>query len=119
MANAARAYFAIGPAGTRRLLAPADSLALGAWLAEHGYPDAALVVFRRHLRDYPGDRTAARAHLGAGLVQLSQAGGVATAYQHFLDALDLEPDPDTAEQARSALALIASRQKYQMGRPAK
>jgi membrane associated rhomboid family serine protease len=119
MAGAARAYFAVDPSGTRRLLAPSDSLALGAWLAEHGHPDAALVVFRRHLRDYPSDRTAARAHLGAGLVQLAQPGQVAPAYQHFLDALDLDPDPETAGQARAALALIASRQKYQVGRRGK
>jgi membrane associated rhomboid family serine protease len=119
MATAARAYFAIDSAGARRLLAPEDSLALGGWLAEHQHSDAALVIFRRHLRDFPTDRTAARAHLGAGLVQLTQPGQMAPAYQHFLDALDLDPDPDTAEQARAALALIASRQKYQLGRPGK
>jgi membrane associated rhomboid family serine protease len=119
MANAARAYFAADSAGTRRLLSPEDSLALGGWLAEHDHPEAALVVFRRHLRDYAYDQTAARAHLGAGLVQLAQPGQMAPAYQHFLDALDLDPDPDTAARAREALAVIASRQKYQMGRQGK
>ncbi len=116
MADAARAYFALGPDDTRRLLTPGDLLRLADWLAANGHAEAALVAFRRHLRDYPAGSTAARAHLGAGLVQLDQLKQVAPAYQHFLDALDLAPDEATEAAAREALARIAALQKYRLGR---
>lgn len=115
MPGAARAYFALPPERTRRLLAPDASIALGSWLAAQGHAAAALAVFRRHLRDYPLDRTTAPAHLGAGLVQLDLLGQVAPAYQHFLDALDADPDAETSARAREALAGIAALQKYRLG----
>jgi membrane associated rhomboid family serine protease len=117
MARAAAAYFALPADQAQRALRPVDSIALGNWLAANGHPDAALVVYRRHLRDYPAHETAAAAHLGAGLVQFEQLGQVAPAYQHFLDALDLSPDAETAARARAALARIAALQKYNIGRP--
>ncbi len=116
MAQAASAYFALSPEATRGLLRPEESLALAAWLAKSGHPEAALAVYRRQLRDHPMGPKAAEAHLGAGLVQLSQEGQVAAAYQHFLDALDLDPAPQVAAQAREALAAIAARQKYALRR---
>lgn len=115
MADAARAYFALSPDDSRRLLAPDDSLRLAGWLAAAGHAEAALVLLRRHLRDYPTDSTAARAHLEAGLVQLDQLRQVAPAYQHFLDALDLDPDQETEDKARAALTRIAAMQKYRLG----
>jgi len=117
MARAATAYFALPPEQARKALGPDESIALGDWLAANGHGEAALVVYRRHLRDYPRHATAAAAHLGAGLVQLEELGQVAPAYQHFLEALDLDPDADTAARARAALARIAALQKYNIGRP--
>ncbi len=117
MPRAAAAYFALSPDQARKALRPGESLAMGDWLAANGHGDAALVVYRRHLRDYPADASAAAAHVGAGLVQLNQLGQVAPAYQHFLDALDRDPDPETAARARAALAQIAALQKYNIGRP--
>jgi len=117
MARAAAAYFTLPAEQARRALRPAESLALGDWLAAARHGDAALVVYRRHLRDYPAHATAAAAHLGAGLVQLEHLGQVAPAYQHFLDALDMDPDADTAARARAALSKIAALQKYNIGRP--
>jgi tetratricopeptide (TPR) repeat protein len=117
MARAATAYFALSPDQARHALRPEESLALGDWLAAGGHGEAALVVYRRHLRDYPAHATAAAAHLGAGLVQLQQLGQVAPAYQHFLDALDMNPGAETAARARAALSQIAARQKYNIGRP--
>jgi tetratricopeptide (TPR) repeat protein len=116
MVAAARAYFAFAPDQTRRLLDPGESLALAKWLAAQRYSEAALTMFRRHLRDYPAGPSAAEAHVGAGLVQFEQLGQVAPAYQHFLDALDQDPDPVTAARARAALAQIAALQKYRIGR---
>ena len=68
--KAADAYFQIPSELSRRALAPHDSITLSNWLANHGHPAAALVVYQRHLRDYPLGPYAAEAHLGAGLVQL-------------------------------------------------
>ena len=116
MARVASAYFALPADRARKALNPGDSLALGDWLAGHGHAEAALVVYRRHLRDYPADPTAAEAHVGAGLVQFEHLGQVAPAYQHFLDALDLNPDAAAASRARAALAQIAATQKYNVGR---
>lgn len=112
--EAAKAYFGLPSEQTRRVLSPEASLALGNWLAAQGQPGAATAVLRRHLRDYPSDPTAAAVHLELGLMQLRQFWQPASAYQHFLDALDLDPDPETAAHARSALAEIAAMQKYQI-----
>jgi membrane associated rhomboid family serine protease len=116
MAHVAAAYFKLPPEQTRRALTAEDSLALGRWLAREGHTEAAHVVFRRHLRDYPAGPGAAAAHLGLGLLQLEQRGEVAPAYQHLLEALDLNPDAETAAQARAALDRIAALQKYNIGR---
>jgi len=116
MARVASAYFALPADRVRKALTPGDSVALGNWLAQNGHAEAALVVYRRHLRDYPADPTAAEAHVGAGLVQFEHLSQVAPAYQHFLDALDLKPDAATAARARAALAQIAALQKYNVGR---
>jgi membrane associated rhomboid family serine protease len=116
MARRAAAYFALPADQSRRALRPGDSLELADWLAAGGHAHAALLVYRRHLRDYPSDPTAAAAHVGAGLVQFEQLGQVAPAYQHFLEALDLDPDAETAARARAALSQIAAMQKYNVGR---
>ena len=83
-------------------------------LANHQHPDAALIVYQRHLRDYPLGPYSAEAHLGAGLVQLYARDQPTAAYQHLVMVLDAEPHPDTEAHARSALAEIASRQKLQV-----
>jgi membrane associated rhomboid family serine protease len=116
MARAATAYFTLPPDQARKALRPDESLALADWLSANRHGEAALVVYRRHLRDYPTHATAAAAHLGAGLVQFEQLGQVAPAYQHFLEALDMNPDADTAARARAALSRIAALQKYNIGR---
>lgn len=114
--QAARSYFALPREQTKRVLSPAHSLELGQWLVAHGHAEAALTVFLRHIRDYPSGPGVAEAHLGAGLVQLESFGQAASAYQHFLDALELDPLPETERQARAALELIAGRQKYRLRR---
>jgi len=115
--DAAARYFALAGHDTRRVLDPNDSLALADWLRRSGHAEAALVVYRRHLRDYPTGPGLADAHLGAGLVQLEALGEATAAYQHFLDALDADPSPRVAAEARAALQVIAARQKFQVGRP--
>ncbi|MBM3879883.1 MAG: rhomboid family intramembrane serine protease [Verrucomicrobia bacterium] len=116
VAEAAQLYFSLAPEQTRRLLAPAEALALADWLAQHGHAEAALTVYRRLLRDDPLGPGAAEAHVGAGQVQLEALGQIAPAYQHFLEALDLEPSPATSSRARAGLEAIAQLQKYPLRR---
>ena len=112
--RAAPGYFSLSAARTARLLMPRDSIDFGRWLANNGHPDAALVVYQRHLRDYPLGPYAAEAHLGAGLVQLYARNQATAAYQHLVAALDADPHPETEGYARRALAEIASRQKFRV-----
>jgi membrane associated rhomboid family serine protease len=114
--EAARLYFALPPEGTRRLLSRVESLALGRWLERDGRHRAALVVFQRHLRDYPVGPGAAEAHTHAGLIQLYALGESTAAYQHLVEALGLDPSQETEEAARKALAEIEARQKFQVRR---
>ncbi|MCE2540521.1 MAG: rhomboid family intramembrane serine protease [Acidobacteria bacterium] len=114
--RAAAAYFRLSAARTARLLMPGDSINFGRWLANNGHPDAALVVYQRHLRDYPLGPYAAEAHLGAGLVQLHARDQPTAAYQHLVAVLDADPHPDTEGYARRALMEIAARQKFRTPR---
>ena len=107
-ADAAPHYFALSSARTARLLMPGDSIRFGGWLANHGHPDAALVVYQRHLRDFPLGPYAGEAHLGAGLVQLHSRGQPTAAYQHLVAVFDSDPHSDTERHARKALADIAA-----------
>jgi len=116
MAKAAELYFSLPPEATGRVLSPEHSLTLAYWLVRQRQPQAALTVYRRHLRDYPTGPGLAEAHVGAGLVLLYGLGQVAPAYQHFVEALDLRPSPEVEAQAREALRVIAERQKYLVGR---
>lgn len=111
-ADAAELYFSLPQPVARRALAAADLLALAAWLREHGHAKAALTVYQRAARDKRLGPDAAAAHLGAGLVQLEDLGEPTPAYQHFVDALDLDPTPHVAAQARAALDRIAALQKF-------
>ena len=74
------------------------------------------MVYQRHLHDHPSHPSAAEAHLGAGLVQLHSLHQVAPAYQHLLQVLDLDPEPQVEARARAALAEIAAMQKLRLGR---
>ncbi len=114
--DAAPAYFRLLPEQCRRLLSPEDSIAFGDWLSANRHPQAALVVYQRHLRDYPAGELAGAAHLGAGLVQLHQLGQPTAAYQHLVEVFDFDPDPETAADARQALAVIEDRQKFRVRR---
>ena len=113
-ADAAPAYFRLRSDQTRRILSPGASITFGDWLARNGHPKAALVVYQRHLRDYPVGSMAAEAHLGAGLVQLQALGQAAPAYQHLVEVLEHDPSPETRTVARQALDEIASRQKFRV-----
>lgn len=106
--DAARLYFSLPPQETRGVLPATDLLGLAKWLESAGHRQAALVAYRRHLRDYRRGPGRAEAHVGAGTILLEQ-GETPAAYQHFLDALDLHPAPEMAAAARRGLDEIAVR----------
>jgi membrane associated rhomboid family serine protease len=114
MERAAAEYFEVPAHQTRGILGPKHSLELARWLLDHGHHEAALVVGRRHLRDYPSGPGVADAHLIAGQALLA-SGQPTPAYQHVLSALDANPDPAVAAEARRALAVIEHLQKRQIG----
>jgi membrane associated rhomboid family serine protease len=116
MEEAAALYFDLPALATRRVLSPAESLALGNWLAESGHPRAALTVYQRHLRDYPRGPGAAEAHAYAGLLQLHAFREPAAAYQHLVGALDFDPSPGLESQIRRGLADIEALQKFRVPR---
>ena len=112
--EAATRYFALPAVETRRLLSERHSLVFGRWMAAKGHARAALVLFQRHLRDYPVGPGAADAHVGAGLLQLRAFSQPTAAYQHLVEALGLDPSPKTEALARQGLAQIAALQKFQL-----
>jgi hypothetical protein len=116
MGRAAQLYFELSPDETRRLLTPDDSIALANWLAKNGHSRAALTVYQRHLRDYPRGPGAAEAHAYAGLLLLHAFREPTAAYQHLVEALELDPAPELESMIRSALRDIASVQKMQVPR---
>ena len=111
---AARRYVSLSSSETRQLLSERDSLVLGTWMASKGHPHAALVLFQRHIRDYPIGPTAAEAHVGAGLLQLRTFSQPTAAYQHLVEALGLDPNAETAQRARQGLDQIAALKKFRL-----
>ena len=114
--EAAKLYFQVPAPKTRRLIEPDVSIDLGNWLANHGHPRAALTVFQRQLRDFPGGLRAAEAHANAGLLQLHSFDEPTAAYQHLVEALDYAPSRALETTIREALSEIAAQQKFQVGR---
>lgn len=112
--QAAGEYFRLTGEQSRQVLTPTHSIALGDWLSSHRYAEAALIVYQRHLRDYPIGLWAAEAHLGAGLIQLNVLKQPTAAYQHLIEVFDLNPEAATATAARKALAEISSAQKFEV-----
>ena len=110
LAQAAQAYFG-APAPEADRAQPRDVLVIGRWLSENDHAQAALSTYRRVLRAHPSGALAADAHLGAGLVQLKNLGRPTSAYQHFLDVIDLAPGSEAADIAREGLAFIDSESK--------
>ena len=114
--TAARRCVQLSAAETRRLLNERQTLMLGRWMAARRHPHAALALFEQHVRDQPVSSTAAEAHLAAGLLQLRTFSAPAAAARHLHEALALDPDAETAAEARSGLAEIAALESFQLNR---
>jgi membrane associated rhomboid family serine protease len=103
--EAARAYFALPANATVRLLTPQHALDLADWLAEHRHADAALVLLRRLMRDFPSGPVFAEAAARAGDL-LRSVGEDTEAYQYYRAALDEVSTGPAAEAARRGTAAI-------------
>lgn len=109
--EAAVSYFDRRPRDTSGLLSPEESIDFAAWLEQAGHAEAALTVLRRHARDFPNGPRLAEAFVAAGRILLRDLREPTAAYQNFLAALDLDPDPTLDVQARQGIAQIESMQK--------
>lgn len=91
-------------------------LVLAEQLRDDGKPDEALAVLERLLKTLPRGAEAAEAHAQAGKILLDDLHHPTSAYQHFVAALQMNPDPRTAALAEQGIAAIESMQKYRVGR---
>ena len=81
------------------------TIELTEWLAEAGQTSVAMTLLRRAVHGRASGIDQARVYLALGLIRLQQ-GQPTAAYQHFLTALDHDPDPPTEERIRSALGWV-------------
>jgi membrane associated rhomboid family serine protease len=88
--------------GATKDLPPDECSRLAMWLGQAGQSTAANRVLRTCLAAHADSDDLAKTYLAMGLLRLSQ-GQETAAYQHLLSVLDVDPDPQTASQARSAL----------------
>jgi len=78
-------------------------LRLGMYLLETGEYDRSLIIFRRFIADRPTSSEIDLAFLGAGKAMINKRGGVVSAYQYFLQALDVTKSIEVKEEARRHL----------------
>lgn len=114
--TAARLYFSLPAEEVAGELSAEEALRLARWLEEEGHFRPALTVYRRMLREHPMGPGRAEAHVGAGRILLRHMRQPTSAYQHFLDALDNDPDPEVEAEARAGLAEIEALQKLDLRR---
>jgi len=95
----------------RRAVAPSDALHIADHLRGRGELDAALGIYQAVLHDDPRGPYAARAHVAAGEMLLTDLDRPSSAWQHFAKALDLHPGGDLERQSQDALTAIQRMQR--------
>jgi len=109
LGKAVGAFMSLGSTTERLAVGPDDTMRMGDHLLQSRQYDVALSLFRRYIGDYPTGPYLDWACLGAGLSILHGRGEASTAYQYFLQVLDVDPSPKAAEEARRQMALIDTR----------
>ncbi|MEO1339004.1 MAG: hypothetical protein AAFV29_25400, partial [Myxococcota bacterium] len=85
---------------------PNEAVIVARWLAEDDRLIQASELVRRVLRFHrPPTVDQAEVYFTLGFIRMQQ-GQPTSAYQHFMDALDFNPRPETEERIRNALSLI-------------
>lgn len=109
-------YFTAPSAGVRKTVKSLDRLQIGFYLIKQGRYKEALSVFRHYIKDHANGPYLDRAYLGAGVTLYQGMGQLTAAYQYFLAVLDVDPDPETENQARRYLQSIQELQKLPFGK---
>ena len=104
--RAATLYLGLEGGEERSRLPAGDVLRLGGALLGAGEYDQALTLYRRFIAERPADPDLDQAHLGAGKAMIHKPRQITSAYQYFLDALDLAQTREVAEEARMHLRAI-------------
>ncbi len=115
--EAAEAYFALPASDARGALSPDEAVALGSWLRQNGYADAALDLLQRVMRDAGREPGIGEVAALAGLILLQDVRDAPAAYQYLMTALELGASPQTQAEVRRALQTIDLLQKRSVGRP--
>ena len=85
---------------------PDETLKVAQWLTESGQTIRARELLRAVLKTHrAGSVDQSEVYYTLGLIRLKQ-GQPTSAYQHFMDALDFSPRPETEERIRKALTQI-------------
>jgi membrane associated rhomboid family serine protease len=85
-------------------------LPVARWLEQSAAPEVAAAAYRRYIASHQRGPGLAEAHLGLGRLLLKH-GEATTAYQYLLSALELDPTPAAAAEAREALRAIEELQR--------
>ena len=104
--RARRLFLGLEHRRQRDPVASEDILAIGEHLLEQHHFSLALPLFRRFISERPRDPLLGRAYLGAGRSLVHNPRYVTTAYQYFLQAVDVARQPDVVEEARAHLRAI-------------
>ncbi len=85
---------------------PNESVTVARWLADEEQLGTAFELVRKVLHNHrPPSVDQAEVYYTLGLIRLKQ-GQTTSAFQHFMDALDFQPRPETDERIRKALSYI-------------
>lgn len=103
LGEAAALLFRLPRTRTRLELGPGEKIALGEALEQSGEARWALAAFQRALADHPQGPGRSRAHLGAARVLLDAFSSPTAAYQHLYAAMEDDPSPAEATEARRLL----------------
>jgi membrane associated rhomboid family serine protease len=106
LAGASTLYLALAGGAERGRVPAEELLSMGEALLGGGNYDQALTLFRSFIADRPSDASLDRAYLGAGKSMIHQHRRITSAYQYFLDALDVARTREVAEEARLHLRAI-------------
>lgn len=109
--EAADAYLQLTERHQRRAQSAEDILAVGDYLRMQGRDDLALPVYRRFIAERPESGFLDRAYLGAGLILMRYPRHITSAYQYFLQALDVARSEEVRELARNNLRTIERLEK--------
>ncbi|MDY6847700.1 MAG: rhomboid family intramembrane serine protease [Thermodesulfobacteriota bacterium] len=104
--QAAALFLRLGSEQDRRALASEDLVRIGEFFLEQGRDDLALPLFRRFIQERPTDFYLDRALLGAGRALERHGRQITSAYQYFLDAVDVARTPEVREEALMRLRAI-------------